>query len=94
MKSTQENQKVDQMVNAIIFALKNILNIIVYKDFSLEQGLFWPRDLIMYKYKIFSLIFHDTGMAEMVECRFLMRLTRVQILLPPLIFFYMFTFAC
>ena len=27
----------------------NILNIIVYKDFSLEQGLFWPRDLIMYK---------------------------------------------
>ena len=41
-----------------------ILNIIVYKDFSLEQGLFWPRDLIMYKYKIFSLIFHDTGMAE------------------------------
>ena len=41
-----------------------ILNIIVYKDFSLEQGLFWPRDLIMYKYKIFSLIFHDTGIAE------------------------------
>ena len=40
-----------------------ILNIIVYKDFSLEQGLFWPRDLIMYKYKIFSVLFHDTGIA-------------------------------
>ena len=43
---------------------KFILNIIVNKDFSLEQGLFWPRDLIMYKYKIFSLILHDTGLAE------------------------------
>ena len=41
-----------------------ILNIIVNKDFSLEQGLFWLRNLIMYKYKIFSLIFHDTGIAE------------------------------
>ena len=49
-----------KQTNAII----HILNIVVYKDFSLEQGLFWPRDLIMYKYKIFSLIFHDTGMAE------------------------------
>ena len=41
-----------------------ILNIIVYKDFSLEKGLFWLRNLIMYKYKIFSHIFHDTGIAE------------------------------
>ena len=41
-----------------------ILNIIVNKDFSLEQGLFWPRDLIIYKYKIFSPILHDTGLAE------------------------------
>ena len=41
-----------------------ILNIIVYKDFSLEKGLFWLRNLIMYKYKIFSLIFQDIGIAE------------------------------
>ena len=41
-----------------------ILNIILNKDFSLEQGLFWPRNLIMYKYKIFSPIFHNTGIAE------------------------------
>ena len=52
-----------QLTWNIIQHIKNILNIIVYKDFSLEQGLFWPRDLIMYKYKIFSLIFHDTGIA-------------------------------
>ena len=42
---------------------KPILNIIVYKDISLEQGLFWPRDLIMYKYKIFSL--HNRPNSEM-----------------------------
>ena len=32
--------------------------------------------------------------SRMVESRCLMRSTRIQILLPPLIFFYMFTFAC